>query len=193
MPPTANHAPSARQASALDGDTLDLRLRFFILGQGDGQHAVSKAGIHLVFLYFVTKRDAALEAAIDALRELAALVLGLRAFLAPERQHTVVEQDFNILLLKARHFGGHCDILFAVRNFDAGPAAAKSRDAAQGRQAGAEPAESVVEQPVHLSVQRQEGVALAIAKNARSLVGIVPAPRDQITDTHFISPFHPSN
>src|SRR3954454_24678619 len=50
-------------------------------------------------------------------------------------------------------------------------------------------AEDVVEQPVHLTLQRQERVAVVIAGDRRNLVAVVAVPGDQITYAHCLSPF----
>ena len=44
-------------------------------------------------------------------------------------------------------------------------------------------AEDVIEQPVHLSMQREEWIAIVVAKHRRNLI-VGAAPRNQITDTH---------
>jgi hypothetical protein len=67
-------------AAAVDGNSLGLCLCALGLRQGDGEHAVLEIGADLVVLDLVAERDAALEAAVEALRELTLLVLGLGLF-----------------------------------------------------------------------------------------------------------------
>src|SRR6185437_6069398 len=65
--------------SVADRDALGFGLRFGILRQSDRQHAVLEVRLDLVGLHFGVERDAALEATIVTLGELAVLVLRLRA------------------------------------------------------------------------------------------------------------------
>src|SRR5690606_3088048 len=94
----------------------------------------------------------------------------------------------DILFIKARHLGCHLDVLFAVRNLDARPASRESGGAPDGWQAGTEAAKYIVEQPVHLTMQREERVTIAVAKEARNPVAVVSAPWNQVTDAHLFSP-----
>lgn len=79
VPPPAG---LARSALAVDRDALGFRLRTLGLGQHDGQHAVLESGADLVVLDLVAKWYAALEATVEALRELTVLVFGFGPLLS---------------------------------------------------------------------------------------------------------------
>src|SRR5690606_14703773 len=184
MGPEAPGWRASGGSSAPDLDALHLRLSLLALGQGHGQNTVPEAGIDLVLLDLVAERNAPLEAAIDALGELPVLVLGLGALLSPERQHAVIERDLDILFLDTRNLGCYGDLLVVIGNLDARPAATECGKTAKSRQARAKAPESVVEQPVHLAMQRKERIAIALAENSRGLVAGVAAPWNQITHIH---------
>src|SRR5690606_7240150 len=112
------------------------------------------------------------------------------ALLALQGQHAVIEQNLDVLFLEAGHLGRHLDLLLAVGDLDARPASApEGGEPAERRQTAVKAAENIVEQAVHLAMQRQEGVAIVIAENAWKLVAVVAAPGDQITYAHRFSPF----
>src|SRR3569623_988483 len=144
--------------SASHRDALDLRLRLFALGQGDGKHAILEAGVDLVLLHVETDGDMALEAAVEAFGEMAVLVLGLGPLLDAQRRHTVIEQDLDILFAPAGDHRSDADVLVGLSDLYIWPTAAAERG-----QAAVDAAEDVVEAPVHLPVKREEGAPVGLA------------------------------
>src|SRR6185437_12356194 len=107
--------------SVADRNAPGLGLRFGILRQGDRQHAVLEARFDFVALDFGVERDAALEATIVTLGEMAVLVLRLCPLLALKGQHAVLEQQLDVLFLHPWQFGRHGHFLIGLGDVELGP------------------------------------------------------------------------
>src|SRR4051812_42814709 len=163
---------------AADGDALGLVLGLGGLRQGYGEHAVAERRLRLVLLDRKRQRDHPLEAAIVALAEAALLVLRLRPLLAPDGQDVVVHEHLDILLIQAGQFGRDTHILVGLDHLDARPS---RHTPEQGRRI-AEVVEHVIEEPVHLAVEGQEGADLLTAPAGDGR--LFATPGDQITKSH---------
>jgi hypothetical protein len=72
------------------------------LRHGQGEDAALERRLGLVLVDLEGQRDPPLEAAVVPLAEAAILVVGLRLLLAPDREHAVVDEHLDILLVEPR-------------------------------------------------------------------------------------------
>src|SRR3978361_230345 len=107
---------STSSLSVADWDALHLALRLGTLGQGDRQHAVLERGAYLVRIDIRTNLERALELAMPALAVEGAVVFHL--LLALERQHTVVQRHFDVVLLQAGQLGHDLRLLIGLAHLD---------------------------------------------------------------------------
>src|SRR3954464_8088840 len=187
--PRSGRADAARIASAAsclmlgilgfaaDGDALGPVLSLGGSRQGHGEHAVVERRLRLVLLDRKGQRDHPLEATVIALCEPTLFVLGLSPLLAPDGQNVVVHEHLDILLVQAGQFGRDAHVLFGLDHLDARPS---RHTPEQGRRADV--VEHVIEEPVHLAVEGQEGADLFTASAGDGR--LIATPGDQITKSH---------
>src|ERR1041385_3205075 len=173
----APEGAAAAGLSGIDRDALDTLPRLVGFGQGDGQDPVFERRLGLVLLH-VVQRYLTLERAIIALAEVPALAIVLGLLLAAQRQDAVGDFDLDVLLRHPGQLGRDGQHLAGIADFHSRPA--KSSLHQRRHAAAAEAPKDVIEHPVHLTVQRQEGIE-AVA-GSREL--LVPRPRNEITNSH---------
>src|ERR1041385_3857451 len=177
----APEGAAAAGLSGIDRDALDTLPRLVGFGQGDGQDPVFERRLGLVLLH-VVQRYLTLERAIIALAEVPALAIVLGLLLAAERQDAVGDFDLDVLLRHAGQLSRDGQHLAGIADFQSRPAESSLHE--RSHAAAAEAPKDVIEQPVHLTVQCQEGIE-AVAGSCELLV---PRPRNEITNSHGFSP-----
>src|SRR5262249_6102027 len=124
--------------------------------------------------------DGALEGAVRALAPSLRLVLALLVLLPAERQHVVVHLDLEVLLLEARQLGRHADLRLRVLDVDA------RRERTPLRHLRGLPdatAPEVLEQMVHLALEREERILPAVRQRTRGAI-----PPEQARQLHLAPP-----
>lgn len=120
-------------ALSVDRNPLDPRLRFWRLRQGHGKHAIFERGGNLVLLDLISEWNAAFEAAIEPFGELAVLVISFGPFLAAQRQHGIIEQDLDILLIQSGNLSRDLDLVVGFGDFNIRPSGTEARKLSQCR------------------------------------------------------------
>src|SRR6185437_3568808 len=98
--------------------------------------------------------------------------------------HAVSKLHPDVLLFEARKFRDDLHFLIRLVELDAGPT--RSRRA---EWADVETAKRVVEQTIHLAVQRQKRAARVVISSHGQVARAV-VPRNEITKCHWIFSFH---
>src|SRR5690606_27833181 len=126
-PARSRPAWPARASVRPDLDTLRGRLRFSALRHGDGQHALFEGRFDPIGIDSLRQREAPLEGAVTAFREVVALLLFLRflLLLALDGENAVGGDDLDVLLAEAGKF--RRQLVAAVLLHDVG-----SRERAKG-------------------------------------------------------------
>src|SRR5918998_1219849 len=171
-PRAAGAGPGAGTSPA-DRDALHPALRLRAPGHGDGEHPVAEGGRHLVRVDIRAKLQGALEPAVPALAVHGVAALAL--LLAAEGQDAVVQRDLEVLLLEARQLGDDLHLLLGLADLHVRPGRRPAERGCCGAGA-AEEAEEAVEHPVHLALQREEGVCVDVPARGRGCP--CAAPRD---------------
>src|SRR6185312_9487909 len=96
------HPSAAGPLLGRDRNTLHLLLGLLGLGQHHTEYAIFKVGAHPIALHLDRKGDVPLEAPIEALADVAALVFGLAFALSADCERAVIEKQLDVLLLHAR-------------------------------------------------------------------------------------------
>src|SRR5947199_3880605 len=90
----------------------------------------------------------------------AVLVLMLAFLLAAERQHAIMDGKLDILFVEPRQLGRDRHLIVTFLHFQARPPDARANPAAARERR----AEEIVDPPVHLPAELDEGVALLVAE-----------------------------
>src|SRR5438105_3393226 len=113
--------------------------------------------------------------------EQAVLVLGLALFLAPDGEHAVSQLNGEIFLVETGYFGRNPHFLIGFADLEVRPSCRAIEEAVGAERGNIETAKEVIEQPIHLAVEREERADFFATPYAHVAAAI---PRNQISHGH---------